>query len=189
MKGKNSKIVLWIVLVVLVLGASGVGYYFYSKKDDSSNNSEKDNKEDVISEDEYLKIGDDIKILRSKLKLSKNAKVNSSETDAKNGLMILDVVEPDFQFETHYLLCFDKDINLVFEARDITDKENGNNRYKFNGKFKYDENAKTLTFNTNIFLGESDEATGASFNDKTLSELTSAEKKTLGNYSDEVKYT
>ena len=45
-----------------------------------------------------------------------------------------------------------------------------------------------MSFDTSLFLGESDESTGTAFNYKELSELTKEEKKKLGNYSDIVKY-
>lgn len=192
---KNNKKVLFVVIGILVLigVAFGVGYYFNNKKTPVENPKTTDKKENKTeekhNEEEYIQLYDNLKVLRSDYKLSSSAKVNSSKTDASNGLVFVDVVEPEYQFITHYLLCFDNAGKLLLDIRTLKDKDNDNNSYKYNGKFEYDNNKKVLTFNTNLFLGESDEATGNAFNDKGLSELTSAEKKVLGNYSDEVKYT
>ena len=195
---KNNKKVLFVVIGVIVLiGVTlGVSYYFKNNKETPVENpkttdkNETENKnEKNHSEEDYIQLYDNLKVLRSDYKLSSSAKVDSSKKDASNGLVFVDVVEPEFQFITHYLLCFDKDGKLLLDIRTLKDKDNDNNDYKYNGKFEYDNNKKVLTFNTNLFLGESDEATGNAFNDKGLSELTGAEKKVLGNYSDEVKYT
>ena len=194
----NKKKVLFVVIGVIVLigVALGVSFYLKNSKETPGNNQETTNNKEVEnkteekhSEKDYIQLYDNLKVLRSEYKLSGSAKVNSSKKDASNGLVFVDVVEPEFQFITHYLLCFDKDGKLLLDIRTLKDKDNDNNDYKYNGKFEYDNNKKVLTFNTNLFLGESDEATGNAFNDKGLSELTGAEKKVLGNYSDEVKYT
>ena len=193
---KNNKKVLFVVIGILVLigVALGVSYYFKNNKetpvDNQKTTDNKDNKtEEKHKEEEYIQLSDNIKVLRADYKLSSSAKINSTKTDTSNGLVFVDVVEPEFQFITHYLLCFDNAGKLLLDIRTLKDKDNDNNSYKYNGKFEYDNNKKVLTFNTNLFLGESDESTGNAFNDKGLSELTSAEKKILGNYSDEVKYT
>ena len=179
---KNCKVV-WCVVALVVLLGIGVGLYIYKNKEKPVNNIEVTDKED------YLEVSDSIKALRSELNITEFAKVNKSSSDISSGLVFVDVIEPDFQFETHYLFVFTKDGKLVFEARDFKDKDNDNNRYKYNGTYEYNGDKKTLTFNTTLFLGESDEATGTAFNDKGLSELTKKEKTKLGNYSDVVKYT
>ena len=179
---KNCKVV-WCVVALVVLLGIGVGLYIYKNKEKPVNNIEVTDKED------YLEVSDSIKALRSELNITEFAKVNKSSSDKSSGLVFVDVIEPDFQFETHYLFVFTKAGKLVFEARDFKDKDNDNNRYKYNGTYEYDSDKKTLTFNTTLFLGESDEATGTAFNGKDLSELTKGEKTKLGNYSDVVKYT
>ena len=185
MKEKKNNIWLYVVLIlaVLLIGG-GLCYHFY-------NNNNKENQENNVEEDssKYISIViNDKKVLRKDLNLTNNAKINSSKVIDKLSIVLLDVIEPDFQFETHYLFCFDKDGKLVFEARDFKDSDNDNNRYKYNGKFEFDEKTNLLTFYTNLFLGENDEATGTAFNDKDLSELTKDEKIKLGNYSDTIKY-
>ena len=191
---KEKKKVIWICVALFVIGLliGACCFYFANKNNNDSNNSAQkpkdDNNKNNYSEDDYIKISDTIKELRSDLKLTKNAKVNSSKVDKSTGMIIVDIVEPDFQFDTHYLLCYDKNGNNILDVRDNYDEDNENNKYKYNGKFEYNENKGVLSVYTTLFLGESDEATGKAFNDKLLSELTKEEKKTLGNYSDEVRY-
>ena len=196
-ESNNKKVLFAIIGILVLIGvALGVSYYLKNNKETrvdnpkTTDNQKTENKtEEKYSEEEYIQLSDNLKVLRADYKLSSSAKVNSTKTDTSNGLVFVDVVEPEFQFLTHYLLCFDNAGKLLLDIRTLKDKDNDNNTYKYNGKFEYDNNKKVLTFNTNLFLGESDEATGNAFNDKGLSELTSAEKKILGNYSDEVKYT
>lgn len=191
---KNNNIIFYVVAICMILIVGiGVGYYFYNSNNNvekpTENNKPKENNiDEKVDESSYIKITDNKKVLKSDLNVSPNAEIYSSKVDSINGLVFLDIIEPDFQFETHYLLCYDKDGKLILDIRDIKDKDNGNNRYKYNGKFSYDESKKTLSFYTNVFLGESDDASGASFDEKGISELTSSEKKILGNYSDTVKY-
>ena len=186
---KNNKKALYIIISVIILIIVGVGYYFYKNKEnimdnyntESENSNEEDNKK-------YIKILDNKNILKSDLDLTENATINLFKVDKINDIVFLDIIEPDFQFETHYLFCFNRDGKLIFNARDFKDSDNDNNRYKYNGKFEYDETTNILTFYTNLFLGESDESAGVAFSDKFLSELTNAEKSIIGNYSDLVKY-
>ena len=179
---KNS----WIYIIVIIIIIGGcVGYLLYNK--DKSNNNTQNNVEE--NDESYIDIGfNDKKISRKDYNLTDYAKINTSKIIKDLNIVILDIIEPDFQFETHYLLCFDADGNKLFDARDFKDNDNDNNRYKFNGKFEYDEKKNILSFNTELFLGENDESTGTAFNDKELSKLTKDEKKKLGNYSDVVKY-
>ena len=196
-ESNNKKILFVVIGVIVLIGvALGVSYYFKNHKETpvenpktTDNNVTENDNEDKHDEKDYIQISDNLKVLRSDYNLSSSARVDSSKTDEKNGLVFVDVNEPEFQFITHYLLCFDSHGELILDVRKLKDKDNDDNDYKYNGKFEYDNSEKVLTFNTNLFLGESDEATGNAFNDKGLSELTSAEKKILGNYSDEVKYT
>ena len=175
----KKKICMYVGICALVV-ALCVGGYFLLKDKGSKPSSDEDSSK-------YIEIFDSKKkILKSDLDLTENAKVNSSKMDDKNGIEIIDVIEPDFQFETHYLLVYNKDGEKILDIRKLTDKDNDNNNYKYNGKFEY-ENGK-LVFYTSLFLGESDESTGTAFKDKMLSELTKDEKKKLGNYSDTVKY-
>lgn len=183
----NNKIALYIIIGIIILACIGVLIYNNIIKDNTNNN----NTENIIDDNDakYINILlNDKKVLKSSLKLTDNAKINSSKIIKNLSIVFLDVIEPDFQFETHYLFCFDKDGKLILDVRDLKDSDNDNNRYKFNGKFNYDEDKNILTFYTDLFLGEYDGATGVAFNDKDISELTNTEKKILGNYSDEVKY-
>ena len=124
---KTDKVVWCVVIVLVILLGIGGGYYLHVLKQKSTDNN---NVNDKVDEKDYLKINDSIKVLRSDLKVTENAKVNSSKEDKTNGLIFADVIEPDFQFETHYLFVFAKDGKLVFETRDFKDKDNDNNRYK-----------------------------------------------------------
>ncbi len=187
MEEKENKIALYLIIIgiVLLIGA-GVCYYFYSK-DEPADNKNTINDKDNKNEKDYISIGDN-KILRSDLDLTENAKVSSFKTDRKNGFTIANITEPDFQFETNYLVIYDKDGNKIMDVRKLKEKDNDNNKYKYNGKYDYDESKGILTFYTTLFLGESDESTGEAFDDKALSDLTKDEKKKLGDYSDVIKY-
>lgn len=133
------------------------------------------------------------KVLRSDLNITSDAKVVSSKVDKSAKISFINIFEPNYQFTTYYLFCFDSTGKLIFEVRGngenlIVDKDNGGNGYKYNGKFDYDERNKILSFYTNIWLGEGEDSSGASFNGKSINDLTKNELDSLGNYSDEVKY-
>ena len=192
-KEKNKKALYIVIIGIIVLIGIGGCYLFYNNnKEEQINipNNEKindtDKKED--SKKYIFLFNGEKKILKSDLNLTEYAKINSSKVDASTDIVFLDIIEPDFQFETHYLFCFDKDGKLILDVRDYKDSDNDNNRYKFNGDFDYDESNNILTFYTNLFLGDGEESAGAAFDGKDISELTNAEKTILGNYSDLVKY-
>jgi hypothetical protein len=178
MKEKKNLIYLIIIIVLVALIIGGTICLLSNKK--KKGNVVEDNSK-------YISIFDGKKkILKSDLDITENATINISKVDSKNGIVFLEITEPDFQFETHYLLCYNKDGKKIMDLRSLNDKDNDNNRYKYNGKYEYNDGM--LTFYTTLFLGESDESTGKAFNDKELSKLTKEEKKILGNYSDVVKY-